>query len=707
MNRFIDHRNSFGLTIVKKCFLFFVLMIPILSFSQGKEEEKNAIIEKRIEYLTESEEESTVDYTTLFDQLTYYFDHPLNLNKADLSDLEELGLLTDIQLNNLISHIQKNGKLLTLEELQTIEGFYAETIREILPFITIGSQGEYQPLNFKDLRQYGENEMVIRYQDVLEEKEGYSPIEDSVLAKKPNSRYLGSSERIYTKYRFHYGDHLSVGIVAEKDPGEEFFKGTQKNGFDFYSGHFFLKNQGKIKRLAIGDYQAQFGQGLTYWSGIAYGKSANIMLVKRSEAGLKPYTSVDENRFLRGGGVTLKFNQIETTLFYSRNLLDANVDVINEDSTELAATSLQQTGFHRTPGELVDKNAVTEQTIGGHLAYNTRRLSVGATGIYRDLDVLFQPNLQPYSQFRNSNKHQEKVGMDYNWIYKNVNLFGEYAKGRNAGSALVTGAIMALDPKLSLSVLYRDYQRDFQPIVSAGLGEGSSTENEKGLYLGIVVKPVKRWTLTAYHDQFTFPWLRYMADAPSKGYQYLVQLTYQPSKQLEMYVRIRTKIKEQNTPVELNRIDYLVNVQQTNYRYHFSYQLSDAIHLKSRVELVNYHLEEAPFEVGYLIYQDVMYQLKDKPYSFSFRYALFDTPSYNSRIYAYENDVLYSFSIPAYYNRGTKTYLNFRYQIKKGIIVWLRYSLTYYDNINIISSGLEEIKDNHKQEIKAQVRLKF
>ncbi|MCB0381252.1 MAG: hypothetical protein KDD24_08345, partial [Flavobacteriales bacterium] len=80
---------------------------------------------------------------------------------------------------------------------------------------------------------------------------------------------------------------------------------------------------------------------------------------------------------------------------------------------------------------------------------------------------------------------------------------------------------------------------------------------------------------------------------------------------------------------------------------------------------------------------------------------------YNTRIYAYENDVLYSFSIPAYYNRGTRTYLTVRYKVKRGIDVWLRYGLTHYENLDIISSGLEEIVGNSKSDVKFQVRFKF
>ena len=97
----------------------------------------------------------------------------------------------------------------------------------------------------------------------------------------------------------------------EKDPGEEFFTGSKKQGFDFYSGHFFMKNFGVLKALAVGDYQAQFGQGLTFWSGLAFGKSADAIGIKRNAVGLRPYTSVDENRFLRGVATTVGFKNFE------------------------------------------------------------------------------------------------------------------------------------------------------------------------------------------------------------------------------------------------------------------------------------------------------------------------------------------------------------------------------------------------------------
>ncbi len=690
---------------------FAFLLIPFFLFSQTTEDEKNQIIEQRVEYLVDNAEASDIDYTTVFEQLTFYFDNPLNINRADINELRELSLLSDIQINNLITHIEKNGKLMTLEELQAVQGFDLNTIKMLLPFVKVNADVNSPQLSFNELLKNGENQLFIRYERVLEEKAGYAPTTDSALLASPNSRYKGDRNRYFTRYKYNYGNHISFGFTADKDAGEEFFTGTQQQGFDFYSAHFFLRNQGKIKQLAIGDFQAQFGQGLTYWSGIAMGKSADIMLVKRSAAGLKPYTSVEENLFLRGGGIALEFNNFEVTSFYSRNRVDANIDLSDTtllDDEIATVTSFQQTGFHRTPNEIDDKDAIIRQTLGGHVAYKTRKLNIGFTGIYNEVDANFNPSLSTYSQFRNSSNRQTNLGVDYNWIYKNFNFFGEFSKSVNAGTALVSGALINLSNNFSLSVLYRDYARDFNPISSVGIGENSTNENERGLYMGFVASPSKQFTISAYYDQFVFPWLKYQVNAPSNGYQYLTQVTYKPSKKLEMYVRVRERNKYENTDIDLeDGIDYIVPRKQTNYRYNLSYNISPSFKLKNRVELVNVDHQGSPFEKGYMIYQDIVYQGLKSPFSFSLRYGIFDTDSYDTRIYAYENDVLYSFSIPAYYNRGTRTYLTVRYKVKRGIDVWLRYGLTHYDNLDIISSGLEEIVGNSKSDVKFQVRFKF
>jgi hypothetical protein len=129
--------------------------------------------------------------------------------------------------------------------------------------------------------------------------------------------------------------------------------------------------------------------------------------------------------------------------------------------------------------------------------------------------------------------------------------------------------------------------------------------------------------------------------------------------------------------------------------------------VSTRAEFSFYKQGNATIEKGFLVYQDVSYKALSFPVTFSVRFALFQTQSFNTRIYAYEDDVLYSFSIPAYQGRGMRYYLNARWTIYKGIDLWVRFAQTYQNDRKTVGSGLEEIKGGTRSEVKAQIRFKF
>lgn len=669
--------------------------------------EKNAIIEQRIETIAEQNEEEELDYTTLFDDLSHFFDHPIDLNHSSKEELLQLRLLDEFQIDALLSHIEKNGKLISVYELQSIKGFDALTIRNVLPFVVVNRDLNAPTISFRDMLKNGGNELFIRYSRILEEQEGFSDIEDSVLAENPNRRFLGDQNKVYTRYRFKYRTNVSWGLTAEKDAGEEFFSGSQSNGFDFYSAHFFLRDFGKLKALAIGDYHAQFGQGLTFWSGLAFGKSSDVMAMKRNAVGLRPYTAVDENLFMRGGGATVGLGKFELTAFYSNKNIDANISDADTIDNEVLITSFQNTGIHGTPGELMDKDAIQETYYGGNFAYKSRRLSVGVTAAHGEYGGNLQRNLSFYNQFDFNSNSNTVVGADYNFLLGNFNFFGEVSRSANGGIAYLNGALVSLDPRLAISLFQRNYQRDYQSVYSSALAESSRNVNEKGLFFGITAKPHKYVTILGYFDRFEFPWLRFQVDAPSQGHEYLIQANYRPSRKIELYARIRHRDRPRNTEVDLDDIDFIDRRIQTNYRFNVTYKVNEAFRFRNRVEFSTYAVGDQEPEKGYLAYQDIIYKPVGSKLQLTFRYALFETATYDARIYAYENDVLYFFSIPAYYNRGTRTYLVARYKIGRKIDVWLRYGQWFYNDRNVIGSGLNEIQGNTRSEIRAQVRFKF
>jgi hypothetical protein len=123
-----------------KLLLLLVLAPFFLHAQGGKEAEKQLIIEQLIEDIAGTlGEDEELDYTNLFEDLAMYYDNPLDLNSASIQELRDLNLLSDIQINHLQLHIAKYGSLKTIFELQAVEGFTLQSIRQIKPFVTVGA----------------------------------------------------------------------------------------------------------------------------------------------------------------------------------------------------------------------------------------------------------------------------------------------------------------------------------------------------------------------------------------------------------------------------------------------------------------------------------------------------------------------------------------------------------------------------------------
>jgi hypothetical protein len=692
---------------MKNFFLIFLsLIISISAFSQQKQAGSNEeIIEKFIEEIA-SNTDRELDYTTLYEDLTFYLNEPLNINTATKTEYEKLQLLSDFQINAILQYQKDYGQLLSIYELLNVTGFNEEYLKMLLPFITVKKEVPLLGFDPRKALMYGGHKIFIRTQGVLEQQAGYSPITDSALAASPNSRYLGSPNRLFFRYSFAYKTKISWGITADKDPGEEFFKGSQAKGFDFYSAHLLIKDIGPLKTIVIGDYLAQFGQGLVICSGVNYGKSSMVTTTRKKAQGLKKYSSADENLFFRGAGATFRLSKLDFTAFASKKKIDANITAIDSltgDAEDIS--SLQTSGEHATPSELADRKSVSEAVIGGNITLNMEKFRVGLTGIQYTYGATLLKTPTVYNQYDFSGKSNSNIGADYQFMIKDVTVFGEGAMSQNGGKAFMSGMLFNLSSQINMALTYRNYGRDYQANYSSGFGENSVNANEEGLYIGTTIYPYAKWRISGYYDLFSFPWLKYGVYAPSKGSDYLIEAAYTPSRSVSMYLRYRQKIKPENIPTTIPAvIEGIEDVTTTKIRFHISYKVSQTIELRNRIEWLTYN-KFPNTERGFLIYQDFIYKPIKLPLTFSARYCIFDTDGYDSRLYEYENDVLYAFSVPALYDKGTRLYFNVKYSVNKKIDLWFRFGQTYYSNMNTISSGLTQINGKTKSEIKLQIRI--
>jgi hypothetical protein len=81
------------------------------------------------------------------------------------------------------------------------------------------------------------------------------------------------------------------------------------------------------------------------------------------------------------------------------------------------------------------------------------------------------------------------------------------------------------------------------------------------------------------------------------------------------------------------------------------------------------------------------------------RYCIFRTDNWDSRLYAYENDLLYSFSVPALSGEGSRSYIMIVWKTGKFIDLRIKYGLTE------LTRDCEAVSKS--EELKIQLRMWF
>lgn len=648
-------------------------------------------------------QDEDINYEDLYESLLQLYSNPINLNTSTKDELGQIFSLSIEQINNLYRYRQQNGPLLSLYELQAVPGFDQNTISKILPFIEIQSLGDFDatgPL-FQRILKEKNNYFMLRTERILEDQ-------SSLFSE---NEFKGSPYKLYGRFRTSHSKDFSMGFTFEKDQGEEvaWSPNNKQYGFDYYSFHFLKENTGNFRKIIVGDYQMQFGQGLIMGAGFNPGKGAEtITTVRRSSPGIKPYTSVLEAGFFRGAAATYRWKSIDITSFYSRLKQDANIlgDTTFTNLDEFIS-SVQSTGFHRSDQELARKDVLTEQNYGMNLMYRNKSgdLQVGVTAAGTDYSVPIIKKPNNYNQFEFNGTSNYNIGAFFNYNWENFLLFGEAARSKSGGLGMVGGFIGSLSPIISVSMVLRNYERDFHTFYGNSFGESSRNINEKGIYWGLKVTPSKKYFITAYYDKFSFPWLRFRAEAPSQGYEYLIRFNYKPSRAISLYAQMRTEGKERTVNPEgtnLNRLEFGL---KRNYIVNMDYKIGRGFSLKSRVQYSNFTLTGVRTK-GIAVIQDLNFEIGK--FKLSSRIALIDTEDSENRQYTYEKNVLYAFSIPSFAGQGVRNYIMVQYKPTRKMTLWVRYArINFLGASRIITNNERVTEGNTISDLKLQVRYKF
>ncbi|MEQ8239332.1 MAG: helix-hairpin-helix domain-containing protein [Cyclobacteriaceae bacterium] len=643
-------------------------------------------------------QDSDINYEDIYESLLLYQTSPINLNNTSREELSSLYILTPFQINNFFEHIEENGKLLSINELQVIEGFDLNSIFDLLPFVIVNERTDNRSL-VQRIREETNNYFLLRYSRTLEKQAGY----------KEDGNFTGDPSTIYGRYRVSKSRDFSLGFTFEKDAGEaiSWDANKKKYGMDYYSGHFFMENKGVFQTIAVGDFQLQFGQGLVFGAGFGAGKgSETVNSTKRNSIGIRPYASVLESGFFRGVGTTIKKHNLSFSTFYSCLNQDANLinDTTYSDFDEFV-NAIQATGFHRTQTELNSKNQILEQNIGGVLEYKfNSRFKIGMASLHTFFDNPIQRKPNNYNQFEFKGDQNSLVSGFFNYGFQNFMLFGEIARSSSGGIGAVGGWMASLTPKIDMSMVLRNYAKDFHSFYGNAFGENSRVINEKGVYWGLKIKPSRKYEFALYYDRFSFPWLRFQAEAPSSGYEYLGRFTYRMSRNVTMFAQMRSESRETNFTDEESNLNTLQEGIKNNYIFNIDYKLNPVLTLKTRVQSSTFQ-QNGDLSSGYALIQDL--NVSFRKVKLSTRAALFDTDDFINRQYVYEKDVLYAFSFPAYNGRGLRNYFLIQYQVFRNLTTWLRISRFNFVDRNTVGSGQNEIDGSRRTDVRFMIRLKI
>lgn len=689
--------STLKILLVSFLFFFFGCFVNAQNPTKTAEE----IIADIYEQLSE-ESESEIDFSSLYDDLIALSQNPIQLNSATKDDLEKLPFLSEMQIDNILYYLYRNNPMNSIYELQLIDGLDMTDIYDMLPFVTLGdAKSESNKLDFSNVFKYGKNELYLRIDRGLETKEGYrfDPENEENTSDETNKNYLGSAYYSHLKYRFNYKDRIKAGITMEKDAGEQFW-GDENKGFDFYSAFVQMNNVGIFKTLVLGDYRANFGQGLVMKTDFSMGKSSYVTDISNHSNGFNRYSSTNEYDYLRGAAATIKRGKFDISAFYSNKMIDA-------DTADGEFTSIKIDGLHRTFSELEKKNTVNEQVLGANIRYRFNWLQIGITSVYTFLNRAINPDTNNYNQFYFRGKTQWNTSIDYKFRLNRLNFYGETAIDKNNAIATINGMNFSPVSTVSLVTLYRYYSPKYNALFANAFGESSTVRNESGLYFGAEVHPIRYWKVSAYFDSYRFPWMKFGVDAPSYGKDYLLQIDYSPRRNLNMYWRVKYEKNEKNYTDTVSVMPVILPYQKTQGRYRLNYAFGN-FSFQNQIDINSANNGVSPSTYGFSAFQGISYSLEKVPLEIDARLQIFDAQNYANRIYVYEQDVLYAFSIPMVYGKGSRYYLNLQYDITKKLSVWFKFTQTVYaDERETISNGNEEITGNKKTDLRFLLRWKF
>lgn len=570
-----------------------------------------------------------VDYEQLQTDLYALHDAPIDLNHTSEEELSLLHFLSPHQIDEILLYADKHS-FESLYELRLIQSLADYEIRDLLPFVVITTNLlTSNPLtpSAKEVFANAKHELIARVD--ARNIEGYE----------------GDPMYMQTRYKFDYQRRVTFGVQLRRPAG-----GGAKDLL--YGGYLQLRDIAPhLHTLVAGNFQASFGQGLVLAPVFRSGKSSYVQSVGQTTEGLRYYSSVD-GEGLHGVGATLRWEWNKTT----------RLDIS-------ALYSLKRAN-----------DSIWHHLVGANITVRHKQLHVQLTAI----ENIWSDSIHPYrnmayNQHYFRGRNQAVVGASVRYNYGWFDAFAEVAAAQNEkwGVGLLAGSRFYPTEGVSLIALYRYYSPWFDNALGYAFSETSRLGDENGGYLGFEITRLKHWKFWGYGDVFYFSGPKYgIPESKTIGYDALAEVNYTNLKspiinhQYSFTFRLRSRKKGDFTHSARAIFDWS----------HGPWSLRTTVDANITPNPLN---TNPLIPYGLSLAQDIaydftLYTVHPTPLSLRLRLQGFDARDWSNRIYMYEHDVLYAYSIPAIYGLGGRAYLCLRWQIIPQLTLYFRASETVY-----------------------------
>ena len=613
-----------------------------------------------------SDEELTADaLEELSDMYESLHAAPLNINMATRDELSMLPFLSDRQIEDIHAYIYMHGPMLTLGELQLTGSLDYATRQLLRHFVYAGPPSpQKERIKLADVLQNGRTEVVARMDIPLYLRDGFK-----------KGTYLGGRLSHNLRWSFNWHNRIRFGVSADKDAGER--------GYDFWSPYLFIKDMGVLKELAVGNFKAQFGQGLLLGGGSSVGKSMALSSMSRQTQGLRPHSSTGEYGYLRGGGAALGWGHTTFTLLASRTPVDATL------KGDTVISSFKEDGYHRTPLELSKKHNVTLSMVAANMRYSFRGLRFGVTAMTESLTV-------PYK----GQRRLSGVSTDCSVNRARYSLQAELSL-LDSKPALIASQTFRLGNGWTANAVVRHYSPEYMSLHSNAMAE-SSVQNETGLLAGFAHSG-RDLKVSGYADFFMHPEPRYGASAPSNGMDLRMEADWRVGRRDALYATARFKSKQKDCKYT-GQLEYCLTGR---YRLRWMHDCRSGAQLRMQFFYVRYDFIAEPITNGYALTGSFSHSLLEERLDVDLSAAAFHTQSYDCRVSVYESGFRYSYNFMSLYGKGGRLAVMVRYRLNEAMQLNVKAGGTYYLDRDEISSSHQRIASSHKEDISLQFITKF